>query len=209
MDRKRNSILSFLANVPLSLLYAIWVLVGLVFGSLFFLFDKLLCIRSDHHADRYYADIPHRLGVILGDIVGVVLAYIAADFLRCRLWMNTSWPEEVPDYGSTLGVHLKMIAFLPIAWPLILYWLGWYQQRWRSSRWRVWNTLAASALLGVSMAALSLLFDRHIYPRTQIGFVVVTLPVVTALVRGISNMASHALGLRTPPPRPPPHRDVW
>ncbi|MBN2559873.1 MAG: hypothetical protein JXQ75_02955 [Phycisphaerae bacterium] len=206
MDPKKSVIALVLAAVPLLVLYTLWFIASSAFCLLAFLLVAFFPSRSAHHAERYGAKVPSRIGVIAGDIVAVVMAYIVADMLRCALWMHTSWPEVVPGYGSTMYVHLRMLAILPIAWPLILRWLGWYKQRWRSWQWRVLRTVAASVLLGMSMAAFSLLFDRQIYPRAQVAFVVILLPVATATVRGVSRLVGRLLG--SPPARRIP-ADTW
>ena len=197
MDDKKSAILPILAALPLSVLYLVWILITAIFGLAVYLLVALFPSRSAHHAGRYGASVPSRIGVVAADVLAVVLAYVAADLLRCRFWQHCPWPEEVPGYGSTLWVHLKMLLFVPVAWPLILYWLGWYRPRWRSWQWRALRTVAAAVLLGLAMAGFSVLVDRVIFPRAQIGFVVVVLPAATIIVRGAVNRVGRLLGFRS------------
>lgn len=128
-----------------------------------------------------------RVGMIVTDAVTVTLTYILADYLRCRFWMNnTPWPEYHPGVGSSVRIHMQVLVFLPFAWPILLNWLGWYQQKWRSPRWLLRHAVAGSAILGLLMAALALLFSRDLYPRAQIGFAAALLPATTLAVRGIN-----------------------
>ncbi len=128
--------------------------------------------------------------MIVADVVTICLTYILADILRCTLWMRLDfpeqWPEMIEGFGSSVRMHMRVMALLPLGWPLILGLLGWYQQRWRPWRWVVKNSLAASAVLGMLLAAVALLFARDMYPRAQIGFVLILLPATTSAVRGIS-----------------------
>jgi len=134
--------------------------------------------------------------MIAADAVTIFLTYVLADVARCHLWMQTDWPELLPGYGSTVRLHLKVLALLPLAWPLILSRLGWYAQKWRSWSWSVRHALMGTAVLGLLMAGLALLFARDRYPRAQIGFVAVLLPATTLAVRGISGLVGQWYGSR-------------
>jgi exopolysaccharide biosynthesis polyprenyl glycosylphosphotransferase len=145
-----------------------------------------------------------RAAMIATDALAICLTYVLADILRCHLWMRTDWPEMVYvgpplEYVSSVRIHMKVLALLPIGWPLVLAWLCWYEQRWRSWQWLVRNALAGAALLAMLMAALALLFERDLYPRAQIGFVIALLPATTLAVRGISILAGRWLGGRQRP----------
>lgn len=124
--------------------------------------------------------------LIAADAVAIVLVYVVADYLRCRLWMQTNWPEIVPGHGSTVRLHMKVLVILPVAWPAILNWLGWYDQKWRPWEWFVRTALAASTILVLLMAALALLLERELYPRAQIAGVMLLLPATALAVRSIS-----------------------
>ena len=126
--------------------------------------------------------------MIAADAAAILLTYVLADMVRCSLWMSTDWPEWLPGYGSTVRLHLKVLALLPLAWPLILSRLGWYAQKWRSWRWALRNALTATTILALLMAALALLFERERYPRAQIGFIALLLPATTMALRGISGL---------------------
>jgi exopolysaccharide biosynthesis polyprenyl glycosylphosphotransferase len=137
-----------------------------------------------------------RVGMIVGDAATIVGTYVLADLLRCRFWMETPWPEFVPGVGSTVRIHLQVLAFLPLCWPILLSWLGWYQQRWRSVRWTARTIISADILLGLLMAALALLFARELYPRAQIGFVLALLPATSLAARGINAVAGRWISSR-------------
>lgn len=139
--------------------------------------------------------------MIAADALVVFLTYVLADVLRCHLWMRTDWPELVyvgppAEYLSSVRIHMKVLVLLPIGWPLILNWLGWYRQRWRSWRWSAYNAVAATAVLGLLMSGLALLFERELYPRAQIGFVGLLLPATTMAVRGITGLIGRWTGSR-------------
>jgi len=139
--------------------------------------------------------------MIAADAAAIILTYILADILRCHLWMHTDWPELIyvgppVEYLSSVRIHMKVLALLPIGWLLILNWLGWYEWRWRSWRWSARNALAGTAVLGLLLAALALLFERDLYPRAQIGFVCVLLPATTMAMRGISTLTGRWIGSR-------------
>ncbi|MBN2559872.1 MAG: hypothetical protein JXQ75_02950 [Phycisphaerae bacterium] len=117
------------------------------------------------------------------DVVLVLVTYVLADVLRCTLWMQTSWPEVVPDHGSTIRVHLRMLVLLAFLWPLILRCLRWHEPAGWPMPWLVRRAVAASLLLVLSMAAYSMLLERGLYPRAQIAFLAVLLPGATVLAR--------------------------
>ncbi|MFQ5429697.1 MAG: sugar transferase [Phycisphaerae bacterium] len=137
-----------------------------------------------------------RAARIVADAVTVLATYMLADFLRCHLHMHTAWPELHPVFGNTVPIHLKVLAFLPVAWPLILSRFRWYEPRWRSWPSALRASLAATTLLALLMAALALLFERERYPRSQIGFVAALLPATTLAVRGISGRIGRWFGAR-------------
>jgi exopolysaccharide biosynthesis polyprenyl glycosylphosphotransferase len=135
--------------------------------------------------------------MIAADALTVALTYVLADFLRCRLYMHCEWPELLAGkISSVREVHVKVLALLPVGWPLILNWLGWYELRWRSWQWLARTILAASACLGLLIAGLALLFARDLYPRAQIGFVLALLPATTLAVRGINSLAGRWISSR-------------
>jgi exopolysaccharide biosynthesis polyprenyl glycosylphosphotransferase len=137
-----------------------------------------------------------RVGMIALDAATIVLTYILADILRCHIRMRTDWPELIPGYGSSVRIHLQVLALLPIGWPLILWWLGWYEQRWHSRRWHLKTALVGAAALAMLMAALALLFERLLYPRFQIGMVAILIPATTLAARGITGLAGRRMGSR-------------
>ncbi|MFQ5410967.1 MAG: sugar transferase [Phycisphaerae bacterium] len=138
----------------------------------------------------------YRTILIAADAVAVCLAYILADVLRCRFWLHTDWPEFHPAFGSTERIHFKILVFLPLAWPLLLAHLRWYEQRWRSWNWTLRTVLTATTLLVLLMATLALLLERVRYPRIQIAFVALLLPATALAVRGISGWVSRWYGSR-------------
>ncbi len=130
------------------------------------------------------------------DAVAIVGAYIAADILRCHIWMQTEWPELIPGYGSSVRIHLKVLTFLPIAWPLILGLIGWYEPRYRSIRWQVHHVCMAAAVLAMFMAGMALLLERELYPRAQIGLTAALLPATGLAMRRISWQIGRWIGRR-------------
>ena len=133
--------------------------------------------------------------MIAADAATIALTYILADMVRCHFWMGTSWPELIQGHSGP-RIHLKVLAFLPLAWPFILRYLGWYERRWRSWQWAVRNAVAGAAVACLLMAGLALLLERELYPRAQIGFVGLLLPATTVAVRGITALAAEWVGSR-------------
>jgi exopolysaccharide biosynthesis polyprenyl glycosylphosphotransferase len=134
--------------------------------------------------------------MIAADAAAIVLAYILADILRCHLWQHAEWPEFIPGFGSSVRVHMKVLAFLPFAWPAILFWLGWYDPQWRSWTRDLRDALAGTAMAGMLMAALALLLERDVYPRAQVGFAAAVLIATTMLARGITGWVRQWYGSR-------------
>ena len=134
--------------------------------------------------------------MIAADALTVFVTYMLADYLRCRLWMGQDWPELLPGYGSTVRIHMQILAFLPLAWPIILFQFDWYAQKWRTWSWALRRALAATAILALLIAALALLFERELYPRAQIGFMALVLPATAMAVRGISGLVGQWVGSR-------------
>lgn len=184
----RSGMLKSLGTAGISVLYVLYMIVSTVFGAVLFLFYEMFrdprCRRL--HRDRHISG--SAAGAMVADALWAVLAYVLADYLRCALWMKTSWPEVVPDYGSTIVVHIKMLAVVAISWPIILYCLGWYRLRWRPLRWRILRTIAGLAILGLVMSAAAVLLMRLIYPRYQIAFLIVSLPALTSILRSIADV---------------------
>jgi len=135
--------------------------------------------------------------LILFDALAIVAAYILADMLRCRFWMQTDWPELIDGRISSVRIHMKILVFLPAAWPIILHRLGWYDVRRRSGHWQLRSAAAAGALLALFMAAIALLLERDLYPRFQIGLMAAVSPLVALLVRFIAQRIGPALGSRS------------
>ena len=137
--------------------------------------------------------------MIAADALVILLTYLIADLLRCLLWMNLSfaeWPELIGGHTSSVRIHLKILAMLPVGWPLILHCLGWYEQQWRSWQWVVRTATVGSLLLGLLIAALALLVERELYPRMQIAFVCGLLPATSTAGRGTSLLVGRWLGSR-------------
>ena len=137
-----------------------------------------------------------RAAMIVADAAMVTLTYVLADILRCYFWMHADWPELLPGGISSPRIHMKVLAFLPFAWPLILFYLDWYERRWRSWQWIARNAIAGTAVAGLVMAGLALLFERELYPRAQIGFVGLLLPATSMATRGITALTARWIGSR-------------
>ncbi|MCK6483393.1 MAG: sugar transferase [Phycisphaerae bacterium] len=129
-----------------------------------------------------------RLGMVAVDAVTIVGTYVLADVLRCHLWMQVEWPEKIAGISHSGPIHFWMLSVLPIAWPLLLGWHGWYELRWRSWLWLTVRVGSASAVAVLLMAALALLFQRELYPRAQLGFMAVLMPATTLTARSISGL---------------------
>lgn len=130
------------------------------------------------------------------DAMAIAGAYAIADVIRCYIWMGVDWPEFLPGYGSSVRIHLKVLCLLPIAWPLILGLLGWYEPRPRSIRWQIRRACMGTAVVSMFMAGLALLFERELYPRAQIGFLAAVLPATTLGMRRISWQIGGWIGRR-------------
>jgi len=135
---------------------------------------------------------------IATDALAIALAYVAADVCRCRLWVGTGWPESVAGQSGSMPVHFWMLAVTPVVWPEILYWLEWYEARWRSAGWLLRRAAAASIILTLILATLALLFQRDLYPRAQLGFVALLAPATALLARSISGLVGQWSGRRQP-----------
>lgn len=118
------------------------------------------------------------------DAATVVVAYVVADILRVTLRQQTAWPEQLDGYGSTLTTHLLVLAVISVAWVIILNRLGWYHATMRTLRWRLRNIVMATVLLTLTLSTTALLLARDVYPRAQIGFFLLALPIISALVHG-------------------------
>ena len=134
--------------------------------------------------------------LILVDALAITAAYLLADFLRCRFWMRTDWPELIDGRISSVRIHMKILVFIPIVWPVILQRLGWYDLRRRALHWTVRAAISAGALLALFIAAAALLLERDLYPRFQIGLMAIVAPAVALIVRMVSRSVGSALGGR-------------
>lgn len=138
-----------------------------------------------------------RVGMVAADALAILLTYVLADILRCKLYMGVEWPELLPGkISSVREVHLKVLALLPIGWTIILAMLGWYQQRWRPFEWLLRTIVLADFILALLVAGLALLFVREAYPRAQIGFLLLITPATTLAVRGITGVVGRWLSSR-------------
>jgi len=187
-----------LKALGLGVLYLLYLSISTVLGLVLFLFQELF------HDPCWYrrADRCHRISptasTMIIDGVWALFAYLSADYLRCVFWMKTQWPETVEGYGSTIMIHAKMLPLVVVLWPIILYCLGWYQRRWRTLVWKILRTVAALLILALSMAGASLLISRELYPRAQIGFMVLMLPLLTTLIRGGRDIVVHLRNRHAP-----------
>ena len=173
--------MAILRSIRDGLLWLLWLVATVVLALPMVLLELAMPNRSDHHDREHGFHNPHVPLMIALDTLAALATYFLADILRCTV-AGRDWPEVVPGQGSTLRLHLEMAVAVTIAWPLILHWLGWYKPRWRSWVWRLRGTAAAAVLLGLVMSAVSLLLHRELYPRSQIAYTVVLIPVVTALI---------------------------
>lgn len=172
--------------------YLLFLGVSSLFALAYSLFRSIVAARAPVGANED-VKTPSRSWMVLLDASIAVGAYLLADILRCTFQQHTSWPEHLEGYGSTLKVHLLMMAVLPVAWTGLLAWIGWYGAARRSLRWKVINTIAASVVLALFMGAFALVFAREAYPRMQIVYFGVMLPVATGVVRGLIDQVGRRL----------------
>ncbi|MFO0974471.1 MAG: sugar transferase [Phycisphaerae bacterium] len=137
-----------------------------------------------------------RLLLIAGDVLTVIATYVVADLLRTWCWLHKPWPEVLPGFGSAFEVHYWTLAVLPVAWPVVLRSLGWYERQWRRPQWYVSRALLGAAVLGLMLAGLALFFRRDVFPRRQVVLFTGLLPATALVARGISALAARRLASR-------------
>ncbi|MCB9853491.1 MAG: hypothetical protein H6819_10380 [Phycisphaerales bacterium] len=190
MEKKHSHYGYAIGTALIAPFYLVFLAVSSMFALGYSLFRSIVASRAPVAND---VKTPSRLWVILLDASIALGAYLTADVLRCWYYQHTSWPEHLNGYGSTLNVHLTMMAVLPIAWTGLLGWIGWYGATSRTLRWKVVNTIAASILLGLFMGAFALVVARDAYPRMQIVCFGALLPIMTGIVRGIIDQVARRL----------------
>ena len=190
MEKKRTQSGVSIGGVLLAPFYVVFLGVSSLFALGYSLYRSIVAARAPVAND---VKTPSRAWVVLLDASIVVGAYLVADVLRCWLHQHTSWPEHLDGYGSTIPIHLRMMIVLPVAWVMLLAWIGWYGATPRSLGWKTLNTIAASILLALFMGAFALVFARDAYPRMQIVYFGVTLPIATGVVRGLIDQVGRRL----------------
>lgn len=190
MDKKHSHSGHTIGTILIAPFYLVFLGLSSIFALGYSLFRSIVAARAPVAND---VKTPSRVWVVLLDASIALGAYLLADVLRCWYHQHTNWPEQLDGYGSTLNVHLMMMAVLPIAWTGLLGWIGWYGATPRTLRWKVVNTIAASILLGLFMGAFALVFARDAYPRMQIVYFGVALPIMTGIVRGIIDQVGRRL----------------
>jgi len=172
--------------------YLAFLALSAIFVGLYTLICAAVVGRSEKDPDGNSATDAHATWLQMAlDGVTVALAYLAADVLRVTLRQNTGWPEQLEGYGSTLTTHLLVLGVVTAAWVIILGRLGWYRATLQSLRVRLRTILTATVLLTLTLATTALLFARDVYPRAQIGFFLVVLPVMSAAMRGLVDWWRH------------------
>lgn len=143
---------------------------------------------------------------VLCDGVAAFVVYLAADVLRSFVYMRTAWPEHVEGQGSMFTMHLTVAALLAVAWPVLLAWHRWYRPIEMPRSWILSRMLFATFLAAMFIGAASLLYERDVYPRAQIVFVAVLLPLVTLAVRRFTapRFIRKQIRGKTPPTVRPP-----
>lgn len=137
-----------------------------------------------------------RIGLIAADAIGVVIAYVIADFIRCRYYLQVDWPELLPNGDSSVRMHMKVLVLLPFAWPAILHRFGWYEQRWQAPT-AAFRIIGQSALvLALVISSAVLLFDRERFPRAQIGLLIPAVVATSLAARGITALLVRRIGAR-------------
>lgn len=184
MQEKHTDFLQYAGAFVIAPFYLLFLGVSSLFALCYSLFRAGVARRVPVGSDTDELKTPGRVWVVALDATIAVGAYLVADILRCTIRQHTTWPEHLEGYGSTLGIHLMMMAVVPIAWTLLLAWIGWYRPVARTIQWKTTNTIAASLILALFMGAFAMLIARDAYPRMQIVYFGVTLPIATAVVRG-------------------------
>lgn len=185
MDRERKTASNIFISIFAAVLYPLFLILSTLFVVPYSLIQQMFAVRADADASRRTRMVHRARWFVFIDVVATILTYLSADIVRCQFWIQREWPEVVPTYGSTFDIHMMMLGALVFAWPSILYWLGWYRPRHRTIVWRTKNTVAAAIMLAFFMSTVALLGFREIYPRTQIGFTILLLPLVTAIIRTV------------------------
>jgi len=171
--------------------YLAFLALSAIFVGLYTLICAAVAGRSEE-ADGNSATDAHTTWLQMAfDGVTVALAYLVADVLRVTLRQNTGWPEQLEGYGSTLTTHLLVLGVVTVAWVIILARLGWYRATLASLRVRLRTLFTATVLLTLTVATTALLFARDVYPRAQIGFFLVVLPVMSATMRSLFEWWRH------------------
>lgn len=124
--------------------------------------------------------------VICGDVVNIVFTYVLADMLRTRLYMDRPWPETLAGFQSPWQVHYWTLFVLPVVWPMVLRWRGWYEPQWRPLRWHARQAITAALVMALLLAGMALFLRREIFPRMQIVLFAALLPATTLMMRGIT-----------------------
>ncbi len=93
-------------------------------------------------------------------------------------------------------MHMKVLVFLPFAWPLILHRVDWYVRRWQTWAASAKSAAIAGVLLALLVSAIALLLERDRYPRMQIGLLAVIAPATSLAVRGITALVALRAGVR-------------
>ncbi len=192
MEKKHTNSGQRIVGVLLAPFYLVFLGVSSAFALGYSLFRSIVASRAPAPTGNE-VKTPSRFWMVMLDATIAVGAYLVADLVRCTFQQQTSWPEQLEGYGSTLQVHLTMMAVLPFAWTGLLAWIGWYGAVRRPLRWKVVNTIAASVLLGLFMGAFALVFAREVYPRMQIVYFGVALPILTGIVRGLIDQVGRRL----------------
>ena len=118
---QKRRIPGILKSLGVSFLYLVYLSVSSVFGLLVLFLHELFrnpCWYSRHSRGSRVSSAARTMIV---DAMWVLLAYVCADIVRCYLYLRIPWPEVDPHYGSTLDIHIKMMVFVSIIWPIILY----------------------------------------------------------------------------------------
>ena len=106
------------------------------------------------------------IGLGLLDAAMLVVAFLAADLLRCTFWQQTTWPQPpIAEYQDWYW-YLWALPALMLVWPASLAGLGFYRRPAARPVWRL--PIEAAALLFLCFSALALFFSRLEYPRMLI-----------------------------------------
>lgn len=122
----------------------------------------------------------HRLkrGILVTfDMIVFAACFLVADWVRCRVWMHTRWPQPELNPSQQWYWYLWILPVLMACWPPILASLGLYRTAMPPPTWRWMRTAVVALVLCMVFSTFALFFSRLAYPRMQILLTSIAAPV--------------------------------